>query len=72
MLRKFAVNMISPLVMTAICVLAVPTFVVAQEQHPPGRPVPATRPAVVPHGPPPGKLRTARCTRCPWRTSRCA
>jgi Nickel/cobalt transporter regulator len=54
MLRKFAVNTISPLAIAAICALAVPRFAAAQEHHPPGRPVPATRPAVVPHGPPPG------------------
>jgi hypothetical protein len=54
MLKKFAMNMISPLAMAAVYALTVPTFAAAQEHHPPGRPVPATRPAVVPHGPPPG------------------
>jgi hypothetical protein len=46
--------MLRPLAIAAVFALAVPTFVAAQEEHhpPPGKPVP--RPAIVPHGPPPG------------------
>jgi hypothetical protein len=49
--------MLRPLAIAAVFVLAAPTFLAAQEHRdehhpPPARPVP--RPAIVPHGPPPG------------------